>query len=109
MIRCTFVQVKSPAVAGHVTQRLNRALHDGFFRIGNEQMLAHQHLCTQSVALATHSLWIVEGKHLRRGLLIRYTAVRAVKSRAVQLIGLVVAGDNKRALAESERRINRFG
>ena len=95
-----------PAIAAYFTERRERAGAQGFGRVGHHQTLAHQHLRPEAVAVRAHALGVVEGEHLRRGLLIGDAAGRAVKAIAEQEVSGPFARHDKGPLPEPQRVVN---
>ena len=98
--------METPAIAAQLAERRERSGAQGLGRVGHHQALAHQHLRAEAVAVWAHALGVVEGKHLRRWLLIGDAAGRAVEAIAEQEVVGFFAGDDKGALPEAQRVVN---
>ena len=94
--------MQAPAIAAQLAERRECSGAQGLGRVGHHQALAHQHLRAEAVAVRAHALGVVEGKHLRRWLLVGDAAGRAVEAVAEQEVGGSFAGDDKSPLPEAQ-------
>ena len=104
----TFVEVQAPAIARDVAQGFERAGADGLPGVGDHQVFAHQHLGAQAATVGAHALRVVEGKHLRRWLLIGDSAGGAVEAGRKQHVVVIFATDDEGAVAQAQRVVDGF-